>query len=303
MTAQCVDLSIIIPTYNRPEQLAACLGALCRQDYSLERFEVIVVDDGSNVPVDPMAWRYAKTLDIKIERISNGGPAAARNHGARIARGRFLAFTDDDCAPSAGWLAALAKTLNTNPEVLTGGKIQNALSENTHSVASQLILDFIYDYYALCSRPFRFFASNNMALASEFFQEVGGFNPHFRTSEDRDLCDRWEDTGRQLVYVPEALVYHSNELNFRSFWQQHLGYGRGAFRFYQAHQHRHPNESSIVPSFYLALARRLPALIMRQNRHRLLLTSLMVLWQMANTAGFLQEACFFKKAVQAEGKL
>ena len=285
-----VDVSVIIPTYNRPARLTACLRALAEQDYPVDRFEVVVVDDGSETPLDALILHYRDGIHITAARIANGGPAAARNHGAQIARGRFLAFTDDDCVPSSGWLSALMTVLSSSPEALAGGSIRNALVENPFSVASQLILDFIHSYSQKHPESLRFFPSDNIALASRLFGELGGFNPQFRTSEDRDLCDRWSDSGRRLVYVPEAIVYHSHNLRFRSFWRQHLGYGRGACRFYRAHRFRRPGESTIRGDFYLALLHRLPLLIMRQTRHRLILPLLMAVWQAANLTGFLQEA-------------
>jgi GT2 family glycosyltransferase len=288
--SQLIELSVIIPTFNRPAKLAECLRALAGQDYPEDRFEVIVVDDGSELPVDALVLPYRDRFRITIERTANAGPAAARNHGARIARGRFLAFTDDDCAPDSGWLSALMTALRSSPEALIGGGIRNALAENPFSAASQLILDFVHAYSQSHPQSLRFFPSSNIAVAGELFRQLGGFNPHFRTSEDRDLCARWSDSGRSLVYAPGALVNHSNDLCFGSFWRQHLGYGRGACRFYRAHRSRHPGKSTIRCGFYAALLRQLPALIMRQKRHRPILLFLMAVWQAANLAGFLQEA-------------
>lgn len=163
------DFSVIIPTFNRPARLADCLRALAEQDYPVDRFEVIVVDDGSETPVDPLILHYRDSIHITAARIANSGPAAARNHGARMARGRFLAFTDDDCIPSAGWLSALMTALRSSPEALVGGGIRNALAENPFSVASQLILDFIHNYNQKHPESLRFFPSDNMALAGKLF--------------------------------------------------------------------------------------------------------------------------------------
>lgn len=298
--SQFTDFSVIIPTFNRPAQLVNCLRALAEQDYPADRFEVIVVNDGGELPVDALISPYRNHIDIRAVRIANCGPAAARNQGARIARGRFLAFTDDDCIPSAAWLSALMAALRANPESLIGGGVRNALTENPFSVASQLVLDFVHSYNQDHPESLRFFPSNNMALASGPFRELGGFNLQFRTSEDRDLCDRWSDSGRRLVYAPEAFVHHSNDLHFRSFWLQHLGYGRGAYRFYRAHRSRRSSESTIRGGFYVAMLCRLPLLIVRQNRHRLILPLLMVVWQAANLAGFLQET-FSRKPVTRGG--
>ncbi len=81
----------------------ACL----RLDYPADQFEVIVIDDGSSMPID--AW--SGDSRVRVIRQDNKGPAAARNAGIASARGAFLAFTDDDCVPEPGWLAALVEAL------------------------------------------------------------------------------------------------------------------------------------------------------------------------------------------------
>jgi glycosyltransferase involved in cell wall biosynthesis len=103
------DFSIIVPTFNRPAELADCLQALALLEYPQHRFEIIVVDDGGALPAAPIISRFQPDLEIISLRQDRGGPAAARNAGARIGRGRYLAFTDDDCLPAPGWLSALAR--------------------------------------------------------------------------------------------------------------------------------------------------------------------------------------------------
>src|SRR5688572_17617375 len=100
--------SIIIPTRNRSGHLAACLKSLARLDYPCDRFEVIVVDDGSETPVDGVVAAIRERIDVSLATQAHAGPATARNRGAAGAKGEFLAFTDDDCAPASDWLQRLA---------------------------------------------------------------------------------------------------------------------------------------------------------------------------------------------------
>lgn len=96
--------SIIIPTYGRPEQLARCLDAITRLEYPRSAFEVIVVDDGSEMSPEDTVRHFELSIEVKLFIQEHAGPAAARNKGAREAKGQFLAFTDDDCKPSPEWL-------------------------------------------------------------------------------------------------------------------------------------------------------------------------------------------------------
>ena len=96
-------VSVVVPTFNRPAALASCLDALARQDYPADRYEMIVVDDGS-APTEAAAIAETATRHrVRLVRQENRGPAAARNAGVREAHGAYIAFTDDDCMPAPGW--------------------------------------------------------------------------------------------------------------------------------------------------------------------------------------------------------
>ncbi len=277
--------SIIIPTYNRPAQLHQCLAALGRLDYPRERVEVIVVDDGSPRPLDEVVAAHP---GVRLIRQANAGPAAARNTGAATARGDFLAFTDDDCAPHRTWLNELATALRDDPTVLVGGQCINALPHNPCASASQMILDVVNDHFNHNHQQATFFASDNMAMARDRFHAINGFNPAFRCSEDRDLCDRWIASGGRLVYRPQALVDHAHHMNLAGFFRQHFGYGRGAWNFHQIRARRGSGQLEVAGNFYLRCFRE--PFRRHPLRRALPLAGLMLIWQLANTAGFVSEA-------------
>ncbi len=284
------DFSIVIPTLNRPLQLTQCLKSLAAQNYAPDRFEVIVVDDGGESTAADTVSQFRKELRITGLRQERGGPSAARNAGVRISRGRYLAFTDDDCMPDPNWLPSLERGLVENHNCLAGGRVVNALSGNPYAEASQIIIDFAYAYYRSRDGSSRFFASNNMSMPADIFRRLGGFAEQFRTSEDRDFCDRWLGSGYRLTFVPDAVVRHAHTLDLGRFWKQHMGYGRGAWRFYRAYRSRHTGKSSIELGFYRTLLLRLPRMIMAKSQNRAMLIFLMGVWQLANSAGFLAEA-------------
>src|SRR4051794_34400017 len=124
------SFSIIIPTYSRPEALTNCLEAIALLDYPRDRFEVIVVDDGSPRPADQIVASFSSRFAVRSLRQQHAGPAAARNQGAAGARGDFLAFTDDDCLPDRDWLRIFARHFAANPDYLIGGRTLNALPNN-----------------------------------------------------------------------------------------------------------------------------------------------------------------------------
>jgi GT2 family glycosyltransferase len=287
MTQELPFFSVIIPTYNRPAQLAICLRALTRLEYPVERFEVIVVDDGSANPPRDIAAQFGEQLEINLLIQENKGPAGARNFGATQARGEFLAFTDDDCMPDAGWLRVLAAHLTRTPDRIIGGCILNALRDNRYAETSQLIIEVVYAHFNPDHYDAHFFASNNLAMSAERFRELKGFDETFITSEDRDLCARWLASGLGLTYAPEAIIYHAHGLTLRTLWQQHFGYGRGALRFYRTREARGDGHFKPDLAFYLKLLRSSASQVRKIRAAQM--TALLLWSQVANAAGFAYE--------------
>jgi glycosyltransferase involved in cell wall biosynthesis len=250
------EYSIIIPTYRRPDPLRRCLEAITSLDFARDRFEVLVVDDGSGDPPLDVVASFESSLDVQLLRARHGGPASARNTGARSARGRTLVFTDDDCLPRPDWLSAIDRWMSDRDEpIAVGGRVVNVL-DDVCSAASQGIVDFLYEYYGEHPTAWRFFTSNNLAVPRAEFLDLGGFDAGFRrvAAEDRDLCERWRAAGFDLHYAPDAVVGHAHTLGFRAFNRQHFVYGRGAVDLHRARARRGARALRLEPArFYLGL--------------------------------------------------
>jgi glycosyltransferase involved in cell wall biosynthesis len=282
--------SIIVPTYNRPRQLGDCLRALAALDYPRQRFEVIVVDDGSTSPPAEVVAAFHPLFRLTLVTQDNAGPGAARNTGGAHARGRFLAFTDDDCLPAGQWLTALAARFAEAPQQAIAGRTINALPQNPFATASQIIIDMVHAYYNADHRQARFSASNNLALPAEMFRSLGGFDEAFRTSEDRDSIDRWLHHGHRLIYAPEVLVYHAPLLTWGGYCRLHFNYGRGAFRFHQARARRGCGPFRPDLKFHWHVLTSLPRMLdHRHKKDAFSLALLLAAWQVANTAGYVWE--------------
>jgi GT2 family glycosyltransferase len=292
------DISIIGPTRKRPEKLVTCLQALSGQTYPRNRFEVIVVDDGSDVPLASAISPFRASLHLRFIEQQRAGPAGARNNGARHAVGRLLAFTDDDCEPDAGWLGAFDTHSRQNPDCAIGGETLNALGTNVYSSASQLLVDYLYEYSAAgmasedvdAQKGPPFFTSNNLAVPAALFHEVGGFDESFplAAGEDREFCDRWRERGYPLHRASDAVVRHTHSLSLPTFWRQHMNYGRGAFQLRKARASRGAAPLGLEP---FAFYGRLLTYPIRAPRHQpaLRLMALLFVSQVANALGFALE--------------
>lgn len=286
--------SVIIPTHARPCQLAGCLESLTLLQPPAAGFEVVVVDDGSPQPLDEAVKPYCNRLDLTLVRQSNGGPASARNTGAGVARGRFLAFTDDDCRPAPDWLSALARRFEQTPQNLIGGHTVNQLTRNPYATASQVMIDIAYAFHNRDPEAPRFFASNNMAAPADLFRQAGGFdNEDFPlvAAEDRDFCDRWLRQGHRMTYASEAVVLHSHDLTLRSYCKQHFTYGRGALHFDRALRARNSGRHRSDTGFHAELPRLLKGPLRELSFGQIMtVLPLIAVSQAAVATGFFYEA-------------
>jgi glycosyltransferase involved in cell wall biosynthesis len=253
-------------------------------------FEVIVVDDGGPQSVEPVVAEFRRELQVRLLVQRRSGPGAARNAGAALARGRYLAFIDDDCTPARTWLTVLAREFARDGRCLIGGRVENALPQNPYSEASEQIGRFVYDYNRSDAAHEPFFTSNNIALSAELFSALDGFTTSIpsATAEDKEFCDRWRARGLELSHVDEAVVYHANDLTLGRFLRQHFNYGRGILSFRLQRRTRIRRE--IVPEplkFYLNLV--FSPLGGRKAPRRWRTVALLIVSQLATMAGAVRE--------------
>lgn len=279
-------VSVIVPTYDRPEHLAGCLESLAALEWPPARYEVIVVDDGGHSPLDGVIAPFRNRIQITLRQQTNAGPASARNTGAQIARGSVLAFVDDDCRPSPGWLGALARRLETaSLRAVVGGPTLNGLPHNLWAAASHALLEVVDAYFNTPPSQARHLISGNLAISRTDFWAIGGFDPALSTSEDRDFCSRCAEHGYALIMEPEAMVTHMRPLTMRTFWRQHFEYGRGTLEYHRRRARRAATPFEFDGGFYLRLLQhpfgRYPA------GRAIVLSALLVVTQAAKAAGML----------------
>lgn len=250
-----IEFSIVIPTYNRHDGLQRCLSALCEVNYPGTAFEVVIVDDGGDPPLE-LIEQFSSRLNLRCLRQENSGPATARNAGIAVARGKYIALTDDDCAPDKDWLTKLKECFDRDPKCAVAGRVENGLTDNPYSMASQLLIDYLMAYYSRTGANKRFGTSNNLAFPRGALLEIRGFDESFPLSaaEDRELIDRWVAAGNELIYAREAVVVHYHQMSLGGFTRQHSNYGRGAYRYHSIRASRARDAINREPaSFYMGM--------------------------------------------------
>jgi GT2 family glycosyltransferase len=198
MTAR-ESVAIVVPTHDRPALLRRCLAALAEQ--TVAPTEVIVVDDGSAVPVHDLVQDYADRLPVRVIRHDVARrAAAARNAGWSATGTELVAFTDDDCRPDPRWLERLTAAA-ADAQVVVGRTMPDELDGPIRSV-----FDRSFEAEGLNNG----FPTCNILYQRAVLEAVAGFDETFRAwAEDTDLAFRAIERGVSVLYEPEAVVYHA----------------------------------------------------------------------------------------------
>lgn len=213
--------SIIVPVYNRPDEVADLLESLAVQ--SDRGFEIILVEDGSTVPCRPQADAYSDRLRLKYYYKDNEGRSIARNYGIVRADGDFFVFVDSDCVLPPEYIASLRAALTAHPETdcFGGPDAAHDSFTDTQKAINYAMTSFLttggirggkVSMEKFTPRTF------NTGFSRRVFEKVGGFREMF--SEDIDMSTRIRRAGFNIALFPEVYVYHKRRGNLRKFWRQ-----------------------------------------------------------------------------------
>ena len=226
--------SIIVPVYNRPDEIGELLESLCSQTET--DFEVIVVEDGSQIPCKDVCEKFASILDLHYYNKENSGPGMSRNYGAERSAGDYIIVLDSDVVLPDGYLAAINRELNQHPVDAFGGPdashpsftaIQKAIS---YSMTSFFTTGGIRGGKAKLDKFYP--RSFNMGIRREVYAHLNGF-AKMRFGEDIDFSYRIVEAGYSTRLFPEAWVWHKRRTDFRKFWRQVYNSGIARINLYK----------------------------------------------------------------------
>lgn len=230
-----IRVSVVVPFFNSATTLPDCLRALASQSLGDDAYEVLAVDDGST----DGGGEAAETFGAHLIRQPNRGAPAARNAGIEAAAGKWVAFTDADCMPSRGWLKQLLSTVDSaeGEDVLGAAGPTTGVGSETPAARFVDLVGGLDARQHLEHPLFPFAPSCNLMYRRQALVAVDGFDERFDAYDACDLNTRLvRALGGRLLFSPRALVLHRHRPDWRGYWRQQKGYGRGLAQFYLAHR-------------------------------------------------------------------
>ncbi len=235
--------SIIVPVYNRPDEVDELLESLSNQ--TLKDFEVVIVEDGSAKPCKDVCDKYAGILSLHYYAKENSGPGQSRNYGAERAQGDYVIILDSDVVLPTGYLQAIDDELRQNPSEAFGGPdaahdsftpVQKAIS---YSMTSFFTTGGIRGGKAKLDKFYP--RSFNMGIRRDVYLKLGGFSK-MRFGEDIDFSYRIVEAGYKPKLFPEAWVWHKRRTDFKKFFRQVYNSGIARINL----EKRHPGTMKLV---------------------------------------------------------
>ncbi len=235
--------SIIVPVYNRPDEVDELLQSLCQQ--TVKDFEVLIIEDGSVKPCKDVCDKYANILVLHYHFKDNSGPGQSRNYGAERANGDYLIILDSDVVLPNNYIEEVDNSLNNTPAEAFGGPdaahpsftpVQKAIS---YSMTSFFTTGGIRGGKAKLDKFYP--RSFNMGIRRDVYLQLGGFTK-MRFGEDIDFSYRIVEAGYKPRLFPKAWVWHKRRTDFRKFFRQVYNSGIARINL----EKRHPGTMKLV---------------------------------------------------------
>jgi len=223
-----MHFSLIIPVFNRPEEIEALLQSLLVQDFK-NPFEAVIVEDGSSLPCKEIVEKFKSKLDISYYLKPNSGPGDSRNYGMNVAKGDYFIIFDSDCIIPPHYLSAVEKALHLDFTDCFGGpdKALDSFSDVQKAINFAMTSFITTGGIRGGSEKIDKFQprSFNMGISKKAFEASGGF-AKIHPGEDPDLSIRLWELDFETKLIPEAFVYHKRRIDWSKFYKQVNKFGK-----------------------------------------------------------------------------
>ncbi|CAL2055161.1 glycosyltransferase [Tenacibaculum sp. 190524A05c] len=222
-----LNFSIIIPVYNRPNEIDELLASFTKQDFS-DAYEIIIVEDGSDNSCEGIVEKYASDLNIKYYYKENSGAGMSRNFGMERATGNYFIILDSDVILPKAYLSSVKEALIQNFTDAFGGpdKAHESFTPLQKAINYSMTSVFTTGGIRGKKKSVGKFQprSFNMGISKEAFDTTKGFN-HYKVGEDIDLSFRLWGEGYETQLISDAYVYHKRRTSIKQFFKQTFSFG------------------------------------------------------------------------------
>lgn len=246
--SHAVSFSVVVPALNEARVIGTCLEALQRLDFPADRFEVILVDNGSSDNTVAIARQFSSCLQIRVLEKRDVSIAALRNIGARAAQGEFLAFLDADCLAPVQWLTqALGHFAASGPVVLG--------AHYGIPAASSWVARIWYGHYDGINGDVSYVPSGDLLIRKSDFDRLGGFDESLQTSEDYEFCQRARAAAVPVRAFTELSVCHlGTPQTLQAFYRKQYWHGTHVFTVFLRSLPRLRNLAAVAVAVYFLLS-------------------------------------------------
>lgn len=229
-----MKFSIIVPVFNRPDEVDELLESLTHQ--SVSNFEVIIVEDGSSKPCSDICKKYESILDIHYYYKENSGPGQSRNYGAERAQGEYLLILDSDVVLPENYIRAIDEELGHEPADAFGGpdRAHDSFTDTQKAISYSMTSFFTTGGIRGGKKKLDKFypRSFNMGIRKDVYTRLEGFSK-MRFGEDIDFSIRIFKAGYRCRLFPEAWVFHKRRTDFTKFFRQVYNSGIARINLYK----------------------------------------------------------------------
>ncbi|MFB0544969.1 MAG: glycosyltransferase family 2 protein [Asgard group archaeon] len=250
-------ISVIVPVYNGEGVIASCLKSLLNQNYPKNKYEIIVVDDGSTDDTTEIVSRFKR---VKLIKQKHKGPATARNLGVKKSRGQIVLFTDADCVPPKNWIKNMIEPFKDKKIVGVSGTYKTL---NKKSLVARFVGYEIEERHDTLKKRgnIDFMGTFSAAYRKNIFSKFGGFDTSFPTAsgEDPELSFRINKAGFKMVFQPKSFVYHRHPNSLWKLIKQKFWRGYWRVFLYNKHKdkmfrHSYTPKSAFIEEAFLGIA-------------------------------------------------
>jgi len=243
-------VSVIVPAYNAEKTIELCINSLLNQNYPKNKYEIIIIDDGSKDKTKNIIKNFKK---IRLIERSHKGPSVARNSGAKRSKNEYILFIDSDCIAPKNWIKNIIKPFEDKDVIAVSGTYK---TKNKDKLIARFVGYEIEERHKKLNREIDFVSTFSAAYRRKIYLKVGGLDEKFTraSADDTSLSFKLDRLGKKMIFEPKAYVYHHHPDNLKIYLRKKFWMGYWRVFLYKDFKEKFMRHSYTPRSVYLRIA-------------------------------------------------